>query len=368
MTSRERVLRAIALETPDRTPVDFWSRPDVTRRLQAHLGLPDHESLLQRLRVDLRAVSVEEVHPAFDARETSVLGGDSAYSGKRFLMRPDGSYEDAWGVVRRQDAQRLYDEWITGPLVEDRDLDAYTWPPDDFLEPLESLRTRVAAHHPDYAVLGDIKLPFKAAWELRGLNNVLCDMLVDPEYARELLERVAAYETQRALRLVRAGVDILGVYGDLAMQDRMLVQPKAWRELEKPILVKMIQRLKAERPEVSIFFHSDGDVSEIIEDYLDIGAQVLNPIQPECMDPAAVKKAYGDRLALHGTISLQRTLPNGTPEDVGAEIRVRIETCGENGGLILCPSNLLQPDIPVENIVALYDTPRELNLSYRGKR
>jgi uroporphyrinogen decarboxylase len=355
MTSRERVLAAINHRQPDRCPVDFWARTDVAARLRNHLGLKTQEELLERLGIDVRLVPIAERIPAFEARVNGRLGGSSESSGKPYILYPDGRFEDAWGVVRKLGQDGLYDQWVDGPFAADRDLDRFAWPQGDLYEPVEAVRARAAAHGGRYALLGRLNLPFKAAWHMRGFENFLCDMMAEPDYARELLRRVADYEVEKSLRLVRAGVDIIGIYGDLAMQDRMLVHPGAWRQTEKPILADMVRRLRAVNPALKIFFHSDGDITEIIPDYIDVGADILNPIQPECMDPAAVKRDFGDRITMHGTLSIQRTLPKGTPADVRREVRERIARCGGGGGLILCPSNLLQNDTPLENILAIYD-------------
>ncbi len=354
-TPRQRARAAVSQLAPDRVPLDFWARSDVTARLMEHLGVADREALYERLGIDLRGVNVGECHPEFEAKTNGVLGGSSSGAGNRFIFHDDGSHEDAWGVIRRQGAAGLYDEWVGGPFVATTDLDGYDWPTMDIYDPVDVISERVAAYGGKYAVLGNLNLPFKSCWHLRGLESFLCDMLVDTTFARELFERVAAYEQEKGMRLVAAGVDIIGIYGDIAMQDRMLVTPRAWRELEKPILKRMVEAFKRENPEVLIFYHSDGDTSEVMPDLIDIGIEIINPIQPECMDPAEVKRAYGDRLTMHGTISIQQTLPNGTVDDVRREVQERVPTCGVDGGLIICPANLMQNDTPLENIVALYD-------------
>ena len=321
----------------------------------AHLKLKTMEDLLQRLGIDLRPAPIAERVAAFEARVNGRLGGSSESSGKPYILYPDGRFEDAWGIVRKLGQDGLYDQWVSGPFADDRDLDRFAWPQGDIYESPDAVRKRLAVHGGRYAILGRLNLPFKVAWHMRGFENFLCDMMADPDYAAELLRRVAVYEIEKGLRLVRAGVDIIGIYGDLAMQDRLLVHPGSWRKTEKPILADMVRRLRAVNPGLKIFFHSDGDITGIIPDYIDVGADILNPIQPECMDPAVVKREFGDRITMHGTLSIQRTLPKGTPEDVQREVRERIATCGEGGGLILCPSNLLQNDTPLENILAIYD-------------
>jgi uroporphyrinogen decarboxylase len=112
-------------------------------------------------------------------------------------------------------------------------------------------------------------------------------------------------------------------------------------------------------PKVHIFYHSDGDIEEIIPDLIEIGVDVLNPIQPECMDPAAIKKKYGDRLALWGTIGIQHTMPFGTPEDVKQEVKERIATAGRGGGFVIAPSHEFEPEVPWENILAFFQAVEE---------
>lgn len=354
MTSRERVLAAVTHRQPDRVPMDFWARRDVAKRLMAHLGSGDMEQLYRRLGIDLRSVSIGMSNPAFDAKAEE-LRGSSESSGGRYILHKDGAFEDMFGIVRRLGSDGLYDEWVDGPFVRTTDLDSFRWPSADGIDSVATLRERVQVHRGRYATFGRCNLPFKVAWHMRGFENFLCDMLTEESFARELIERAAMYEREKGLRLAQAGVDIIGVYGDLAMQDRMLVKPDAWRRIEKPVLAEMVSAWKKVKPDLKVLFHSDGDVSEIVPDYIEIGADLLNPIQPECMDPVAFKRKYGDRLTMHGTLSIQRTLPKGSTADVRREVLERVRDCGDGGGLIVCPSNALQNDTPLENIVAIYD-------------
>lgn len=358
---KQRVLTAISHQKPDRAPIDYWARDDFTVRLMEFMQVGSVEQLHQELGIDMRPVIINENNPDFEQRTNGVLGGSSDCTGKRYIIHEDGSFEDAWGIVRRQGNDGLYEEWVGGPFVTSNDLDGFAWPRLDAFDSVETLTEQVDGYGGKYALLGQIHLPFKIAWHMRGLENFLCDMLTDVGFAGELLKRVAAYEKEKALRMVRAGADIIGTYGDIAMQDRMLVAPRAWRELEKPLLGEMIESLRAEKRGLLIFFHSDGDISEVLDDLVEIGVDIVNPIQPECMDPAEVKKRYGDHLTMHGTISLQETLPHGTTADVRNEVELRIRTCGQDGGLIICPSNMVQNDVPLENIVAMYDAAREFD-------
>ncbi len=150
-------------------------------------------------------------------------------------------------------------------------------------------------------------------------------------------------------------MDVLILGDDVSMQTGMLMSPAAWRKWFKGRLRSIIAEARSVKPHLPVFYHSDGNPAAIIPDLIEIGVTVLNPVQPECIDPLAVKQQYGDRLALWGTIGTQTTMPFGTPAEVRAEVRKRIETVGADGGLILGPTHSLEPDVPWENIVALYD-------------
>lgn len=196
---------------------------------------------------------------------------------------------------------------------------------------------------------------FKSAWLVRGMNNVLMDYLINPNLINEMYERIYSFATASCISLVKAGVDMIEITGDIGMQRGLMMSPAVWRKFDKERLGKLILRLKEINPDLKMFMHTDGDVSEIIEDLIEIGIDILNPIQPECMAPAEIKKKYGDRLVLHGAVSLQKTLPFGSPEDVREEVRFLIKNCNVDGGFVIGPSNVLFKEIPPENIVAMYE-------------
>jgi uroporphyrinogen decarboxylase len=147
---------------------------------------------------------------------------------------------------------------------------------------------------------------------------------------------------------------------DVATQRGMMMRPALWRRWLKPRLAAIISAAREVKPDILIWYHSDGDCRAIIPELIEIGVDILNPVQPECMDPAAVKAQYGDRLSFSGTIGTQTTMPHGTPEEVRGVVRERIATVGRGGGLLLAPTHVLEPDVPWENIVALVDAVRGL--------
>jgi uroporphyrinogen decarboxylase len=137
----------------------------------------------------------------------------------------------------------------------------------------------------------------------------------------------------------------------------LIISPPLWRRHIKPRMKTIIE--SAKKKGVYVLYHTDGNCEPIIPDLIEIGVDILNPIQPECMDPAKIKEQYGEKLTLSGTISIQDTLPRGTVEDVRSEVKARIRTCGQGGGLIISPSNQVLLDTKVENFLAIYDAVRE---------
>jgi uroporphyrinogen-III decarboxylase len=143
---------------------------------------------------------------------------------------------------------------------------------------------------------------------------------------------------------------------DVGAQNAMLISPAMWRRFLKPRLAELISSLKRLNPQVKIAYHSDGMIYPIIQELVEIGLDVLNPIQPAAVDPVRLKKEFGDRLCFWGSVDLQHTLPYGTPGEVKEEIITRLETIGANGGLIIGPTHNVQLDTPLENFWAMVNT------------
>jgi uroporphyrinogen decarboxylase len=192
------------------------------------------------------------------------------------------------------------------------------------------------------------------AWRLRGLDTFLVDMVQNQEFAACLLDTVGAFAIDNCCFLAECGVDVVLSGDDVGMQDRMLISPKMWRTWLKPRYADLFARIKAANPDALIFYHSDGAIEPIIPELIEIGVEILNPVQPECMDAVALKQRYGHRLSFWGTLGTQTTFPQGTPAEVRALVRERIKTVGEGGGLLLAPSHKLEPDVPWENVEAFF--------------
>jgi uroporphyrinogen decarboxylase len=149
-------------------------------------------------------------------------------------------------------------------------------------------------------------------------------------------------------------VDVLRLGDDVGMQRGLMMSQAAWRRWLKPRLAQVIAAARAIKPDTLVFYHSDGDCRPIVPELIEIGVDILNPVQPECMDPAVMKRLYGDRLSFWGTVGTQTTFPFGTPAEMKAVVVERIATVGRGGGLLLAPTHILEPDVPWENIVAFF--------------
>jgi uroporphyrinogen-III decarboxylase len=181
------------------------------------------------------------------------------------------------------------------------------------------------------------------------------DMAPAPDIAEAILDIPFKYHLTVTKKLVQLGVDMIWIGDDVGAQHTMIISPDQWREFLKPRMKQYIAELKGLNPNIKIAYHSDGNIYPIINDLIEIGLDVLNPVQPGSMDPAKIKAEFGKDLCFWGTIDEQHTLPFGTTEDVRDEVRRRLATIGANGGLIIGPTHHVQLDTPMENVFAMVE-------------
>ena len=191
---------------------------------------------------------------------------------------------------------------------------------------------------------------------MRGYEQILTDFALKPDVVEKLLEIPFRYHLAAAQKLVEMGVDMIWTGDDMGAQHNMIISPNTWRRFFKPRMATFISTLKAINPDVKIAYHSDGNIYPIIPDLIEIGLDILNPIQPMSMNPEDLKRDFGDRLCFWGSIDEQYTLPFGTPSDVRNEVITRLKTLGRDGGLIIAPSQHVQLDTPLENFWAMANT------------
>ena len=200
---------------------------------------------------------------------------------------------------------------------------------------------------------------FEAAWRLRGLENFLLDLLERPTWAHFLLDQLASLARRNAGALARAGVDLLALDDDVGMPQTMMISPKLWREFFKSRLESIIVAARTIKPDLRFLYHSDGYFEPIIGDLMEIGVDAINPLQPDHMDAVKIRRLFGTRLALWGTVGRHTTFSHAHPDEIRREVQLRIETLGR-AGLILCPAyDVDEPDIPWENVSAFLHAVQE---------
>jgi uroporphyrinogen decarboxylase len=362
LTSRQRIVRACKREKPDKVPKDLsWGMtPTVLERFKQETGSDDPDDYFG---VDIRFIGLDI--PPDRIAEAELQRHDTF--AHYYPQIPVEDYRKAnvseWGTAYVPGSfyhfTQLYPPMLNFTTLAD--FEAYPLP--RFTEDwrLQHARERIkVCHQRDLAVGGAMAVTiFEVAWQMRGMPELFEDFRERPELAEYLLEHITEARIVQARFFAEHNVDVLILGDDVSMQTGMLMSPATWRTWFKERMRRIIQAATAVRPDIPVFYHSDGNPSAIIPELIEIGVTVLNPVQPECIDPVWVKQRYGDRLALWGTIGTQTTMPFGTVEDVRHEVRQRIETLGYDGGLVLGPTHSLEPDVPWENIVALYEAIEE---------
>lgn len=353
MKPRERVEMALHHEEPDRCPLQISFTPEFADRLRQDM--------------ELQGRAVHNPHGGGNTYELErALGEDmllTSVGWANSYYMDDKPYVDEWSVGWKIQPYETpfgtghYTEIASHPLADDDAIAGYQ-PPDPNRPELYADAEQVIRDFKDeYWIVGvTVTTIFETAWALRGLEQMLIDMAMDPDLADHLLDIPYQYHLTAAKKLVQMGVDLVWTGDDVGSQNEMLISPKMWRKYLKWRMADFIRELKTINPEVKVAYHSDGDVSRIIPELVEIGLDILNPIQPASMDPAEIKKRYGDKLCFWGTIDEQRTLPFGSPEEVRGEVIERLESVGKGGGLILAPTHHVQLDTPLENFWAMVDT------------
>lgn len=378
LTPKDRVLAAINFEEPDRVPIILGVTNATGIKMKPYMQLqtllgtkieekqylydwPElgtakiDEQILQRLGCDAR--SVTDLEP-LKVRE---------YNKNR---EPHSPYIDSWGV-KSTEIQK--DVWFPSihPLA-DADtilaLDQHRWP--DMNDPTRVSQVRKEAkrlsEENHYAIIGApwLLFPFERAFALQGMDNFLMNLAVNPDFAEELLKKNA--ELCKSLMgnfLREAGeyLDIIKIGDDLGTQESLLISPKMYREMVKPIHADYIAFIK-EYTEAKVFFHTDGDVFPLIDDFIEIGVDILNPIQTSAgkmSNLEELKKRFGKKIIFCGAIDTHRVLPYGTPQVVKQEVRRVMNVLGPGGGYIVSSVHTVMDDVPAENILAMVDAVAE---------
>lgn len=340
MTPRENLLRAIRKEQPEYVPLFFSLCEELEESFQRRTGCRDYLSYYD---IPIRNI---HMHPSLHPVDFS------AY----YPSLPANTTITEYGVANVSHGFKHFTKMLHPMESFTTPEEVYQFPFPDILEDYrwEGLEEEVKKIHAEgYAATFNCISVFESAWALRGMENLLCDMLADHEMAAACLDRMSNFQAKIAARVAALGVDMI-IYGDdVGTQKALMMSKEQWRQWIKPTTRAVIAAAKQVNPDVICYYHSDGNIFDIIDELIEVGVEVLNPIQPECMDPVKVKQAYGDKLSFWGTIGTQTTMPFGTPEEVEKTVKKMIDEVGKGGGLIIAPTHLLEPEVPWENIEAL---------------
>jgi uroporphyrinogen decarboxylase len=347
MTPRERARTAMNRQRPDRVPKTAGFTPDVQRRFEEATGATDPAAYF-----------------GFEARGVGFTGPREMpdFSGYYPEGLPEGTGLSEYGTAHKPG--QFYHFWrLDFPLKSARTLaevQGFPWP--DYTPEYRHahLEADVAAwQEKGYYVQGGVGHIYENAWQMVGMEKLLMDFTENPDQAAFILDRIMEDRAFQARRFAEAGCDGILTGDDVAMQDRLMMSPATWREWFKPRWAHVYAEARKAKPDIQIFYHSDGDIEPIVPDLIEIGLDILNPVQPECVDPAALKREFGQDLAFWGCIGTQTTMPFGTPAEVRQAVKWTIDNVGHDGGLLVAPTHVLEPDVPWANIQALFDAVEE---------
>jgi uroporphyrinogen decarboxylase len=323
---------------------------DLRKRVIEHIGTEDiagyygfskHVFVGPRRPDDLPPLDYSKYWEGEDLPEGTTINGQGV------AMVPSGFYH-FWGYVSPLRHARSLKE------IEEYPLEDYSqW---DFSHMKEEVK---AAHAEGKFVVASVGHQYESAWQIRGLEEFLIDIVERPSWAECLLERLFQQNLIKAKAAAEAGVDMLHCGDDVANQKSLMFSKETWRKLNHSRWAKVWDAAKRIHPRIRIWYHSDGNITDIIPDLIDAGLDILNPLQPECLDLDEIHRQYGHLLTFDGTIGTQSTMPWGTPEDVRHRVKEVIDKYGRNGGLIISPTHVLEPEVPLANIDALFEACRE---------
>jgi uroporphyrinogen decarboxylase len=329
---------------PGRILYEATFTPDLQRRVIEHIGTDDisgHYGMMQRVFVESKRPADQEAPDYSRYWSDEDLPEGTTITETGVVKLPAGFYHFFKILSPLRNAASLQE-------IENYPLDdAVGWQATHTPEQIDEI------HADDKIAVSVGYHMYEEAWQIRGLEQFLMDMIERPAWAQCLLDRLAKRNRNRAAAAARAGVDYILCGDDIANQNAMMFAPETWRTMMLSRWAKIWDHAKSINHNVKVFYHSDGNILPVVGDLFDAGVDILNPLQPECLDVDEVHRRYGGRLCMYGCIGTQSTMPFGTPADVRRRVKEVIDKYGRNGGLIVAPTHVLEPEVSLANIDAL---------------
>ncbi len=333
MTHKERVAASLRHEQPDRTPYQIGFTEKALASLTRHCGGTDFLARIDNSMVDVRVAS-----------------------GPLERQIDEDIWQDQFGVQWDRSIDRDIGN-VCNQVLSEPDLDLLSFPDPDAPERFAGFGERCAAHSDRFVQFAIGFSLFERAWTLRGMEQLMLDMLERPDFVHALLDAICDWNVACVERAVRHPIDAVHFGDDWGSQRGLLVSAEMWRTFLKPRLARQYSAAKAAGKFVTI--HSCGMVQEVFDDLIEIGLDCFNPFQPEVVPVYEMKRKYRGRLAFWGGVSTQKLLPYGTTDEVRAEVRRLMREVGEGGGYILAPAHAIPGDARPENILAMIETANE---------
>jgi uroporphyrinogen decarboxylase len=367
MTSRERVMAALSHQRPDRVPLDLGGTRNSSmvvegyECLKAHFGVRTDTKQIDRM---MRIAEIEEQVLRPLGIDTRGVNPGPATAGLYAELGPR-AYRDMWGVERVWPEGSYYYDLKASPLAGDvsvSEILRHPWPdPDDpgFTAGLREC-VRWLRQNTECAIILNVSSAFvHVSQYLRGFEDWFCDFVVDAKRLEVLFDAVldvTLQMTRNQLAAVGRDVDIVFCSDDLGTQSALQMSYEHYLKYIKPRHKKFFRAVHDLTP-AKLIFHSCGSVAAIIEDLIEIGVDGLNPVQPSAagMNPAELKRKYRGRMAFWGGTENQRILPRGSVREVQGMVEDLIDTLGEGGGFVFSSCHNIQPDVPLENVLAMFD-------------
>ena len=370
MTSKERVLATLRHQKVDRIPIDLGGTA-CSMVDKAYFSVKEYLEIESEIAPYRKGSNV----CYYDERVCDRLGIDIrrvfAGQAKKYpIYHQNGTFSNEWGLIQRDTG--LYVETVKNPLddAEIEDLENYRWPEATEILDITGLKERAKRLHEENQYAISLRMPcngiFEIACWLRGMENFMVDTIAEPEFVHALVDKILDKQMEMyGLLLDEVGeyVDIVESGDDYGSQQNLLISPDAYREFIFPARKKLNQMIKEKAPQAKVYLHSCGAIIDIIEDLIDCGVDILNPIQTAAagMEPQELKRRFGDRICFHGAVDTQKAMV-GSLEQVETEVKNLIDILGKGGGFILSSCNHIQSDIPPENVVRMFEYAKEYSL------
>ena len=345
LTPRDNIIRALKRQGFDYVPVDYVFCDSQIDDFEKRFGHRDYESYFEMCHRPIE----------MNVRRNYSHGPDLY---KREDL-PDSTVFDEYGIGHSKGSKAAFHMTRMHHPLKGADLnEILDYPyPTVAVDELAKLRIRMDdLNNSGLASFAFMQMTvWEASWYLRSMDELMIDMMMEDERATVLLDKLTEFAVSKATTYTKAGADILSLGDDIGTQNSIMIDISFWERWLKPRLAKVINSAREINPDILIFYHSCGHITPFIDQLIEVGVDILNPIQPECMNFDEIYDQYGDRVSFWGTLGTQQLLPFGTRDEVFDAARSRLEKCGRQGGMVLGPTHMVEPEVPWENLVAIVE-------------